>query len=325
MTISRNVLRCLPLLLCYASISGCSGPSAGESLIRSQSSAERTSQPARPAILIANSALSRDALWPLLAELAGKEAIREAVLDHAVSTELIRNGLSITEEDVEAERSRLRTRLAPDAEEETANEIMGRVLDRRGIGPARLGALLKRNAGMRRLIADEAEPSAEMLELAHRIRYGRQLETRMIVVQTSAAAQLAVTEIRNRSDELGLKLAFAEVASERSVDRSASLGGDLGPISPDDPGLPVSVRGVLAVLDPMTLSDIIALDSGFAVLLIEQEIPAQETTLEEVYDEISVEVRERQERLLMDRLADQLLREYAPSVLDASLRWSWER
>lgn len=294
-------------------------------MIRSQSSAERTSQPARPAILIANSALSRDALWPLLAELAGKEAIREAVLDHAVSTELIRNGLSITEEDVEAERSRLRTRLAPDAEEETANEIMGRVLDRRGIGPARLGALLKRNAGMRRLIADEAEPTAEMLELAHKIRYGRQLETRMIVVQTSAAAQLAVTEIRNRSDELGLKLAFAEVASERSVDRSASLGGDLGPISPDDPGLPVSVRGVLAVLDPMTLSDIIALDSGFAVLLIEQEIPAQETTLEEVYDEISVEVRERQERLLMDRLADQLLREYAPSVLDASLRWSWER
>ncbi len=325
MTISRNVLRCLPLLLCYASISGCSGPSVGESMIRSQSSAERTSQPARPAILIANSALSRDALWPLLAELAGKEAIREAVLDHAVSTELIRNGLSITEEDVEAERSRLRTRLAPDAEEETANEIMGRVLDRRGIGPARLGALLKRNAGMRRLIADEAEPTAEMLELAHKIRYGRQLETRMIVVQTSAAAQLAVTEIRNRSDELGLKLAFAEVASERSVDRSASLGGDLGPISPDDPGLPVSVRGVLAVLDPMTLSDIIALDSGFAVLLIEQEIPAQETTLEEVYDEISVEVRERQERLLMDRLADQLLREYAPSVLDASLRWSWER
>ncbi|RNC81351.1 MAG: hypothetical protein ED559_06045 [Phycisphaera sp.] len=325
MTNSRDVLRSLPLLLCYASISGCGGPSAGESMIRPQSIAERTAQPARPAILIANSALSRDALWPVLAELAGKEAIREAVLDHAVATELSRGGLSITEEDVEAERSRLRTRLAPGAEEETANEVMGRVLDRRGIGPARLGALLKRNAGMRRLIADEAEPTAEMLELAHRIRYGRQLETRMIVVQTSAAAQQAVAEIRNRSDELGLKLAFAEVASERSVDRSASLGGDLGPISPDDPGLPVSVRGVLAELDPMTPSDIIALDSGFAVLLIEREIPAQETTLEEVYDEISAEVRERQERLLMDRLAEQLLREYAPSVLDASLRWSWER
>lgn len=325
MTNSRDVLRCLPLLLCCASISGCGGPSAGESLINPQSGTERTSQPARPAILIANTALSRDALWPVLAELAGKEAIRETVLDHAVATELSRNGVSVTDEDIEAERAKLRTRLAPSADDETANEIMGRVLDRRGIGPNRLGSLLKRNAGMRKLIAADAEPTAEMLDLAHRIRYGRQMETRMIVVQNSSAAQQAIAEIRSRSDELGLKLAFAEVASERSADGSASLGGDLGAISPVDPGLPVSVRSILAELEPMTISDIIALDSGFAVLLIEREIPAQQTTLEAVYDEISAEVRERQERLLMDRLAEQLLREYQPSVLDASLRWSWER
>ncbi|GAB5495161.1 MAG: hypothetical protein Phyf2KO_02410 [Phycisphaerales bacterium] len=261
----------------------------------------------------------------MLAELAGKEAIREAVLDHAVATELSRIGLSITEDDIESERERLRTRLAPDASEESANEIMGKVLDRRGIGPTRLRAMLKRNAGMRRLISDQAEPTTEMLELAYKIRYGRQLETRMIVSPTALAAQRAIAEIRNRSDELGLKLAFAEVASEQSVDGSASLGGDLGPISPDDPGLPVSVRSVLAVLEPLTISDIIALDSGFALLLVEREIPAQETTLEEVYDDILAEVRDRQERLLMDRLAEQLLREYAPSVLDASLRWSWER
>ena len=60
-----------------------------------------------------------------------------------------------------------------------------------------------------------------MLELAHKIRYGRQLETRMIVSYRPSAwrRSLPITEIRNRSDELGLKLAFAEVASERSVDR----------------------------------------------------------------------------------------------------------
>lgn len=324
MTTPHAVLRRLSPLLCVISICGCGGPRAGDSLLQPQTTRESTRQPARPALLIANTALSRDALWPVVAEIAGKEAIREIVLDQAVATELSRTNIVITQEDVERERARLRTRLAPSVGAEEANEIMGMVLNRRGIGPARLGAMLKRNAGMRKLIANDAEPGAEMIELAHKVRYGRQLETRMIVVPTTAAAQRAISEIRTRSNDVGLKLAFAEVAAEQSMDGSANLGGDLGPLSPDDPGLPVSVRSALADLEPMELSPIVALDNGFAILLVEREIPAQSTTLEEVYDEILLEVRDRQERLLMDRLAERLLTEYAPSVLDPSLRWSWE-
>ncbi|PHQ82806.1 MAG: hypothetical protein COB69_00790 [Phycisphaera sp.] len=261
----------------------------------------------------------------MLAEIAGTEAIREAVLDHAVSAELQRAGLAITETDVDAERQRLSDRLMPGSSKEEAAELVRRVLEGRGLGPVRLGALLRRNAGMRKLIADEAVPSIELIELAHTIRFGKQLHTRMITTATPHAAQQALQDIRSRAPERGLMISFMEVASERSTDQSASLGGDLGPISPDDPGLPVVIRSTLAELEPMTISTILALDTGYAILLVEKTTPATSTTLDEVYESLEQEVRDRQERLLMDRLAQNLLREYSPSVLDASLRWSWER
>lgn len=313
------------LVLNLTSIPACSSVSEGERLLGPVEPRRASSQPARPAMIVGNETYSRNALWDVLAEIAGKEAIRETVLDHAVSRELERVGLVITEADVEIERDRLTSRLAPDADETRANEIVLRVLDGRGLGPTRLGRLLRRNAGMRKLVASEAEPSAEMIDLAHEIRYGETFDVRMIVTPTAASAQTAIGEIRRRSSERGLSLAFAEAARDHSADASASLGGDLGAISPVDPGLPVAVRQALAGLEPQTLSPIIALDNGFGVLLIEKVNPAQDVSLESVYDELQQEVRLRQERLLMNRLAERLIVEYQPSVLDGSLRWSWDR
>lgn len=315
-------------VLLGSSISGCTSPGTSNPLTTPTTADQRSrnnTTSARPALLIENSALSRDALWPVLAEIAGTEAIRETVLDHAVSTELGRAGLSITEADIEAERTKLSNRLAPESSDDEAAEIMRLVLERRGLGPTRLGALLKRNAGMRKLIADEAVPTVDMIELAYNVRFGEQHQTRMITTATPQSAQQALQEIKTRSLDTGLRIAFMQVAVERSTDQSATLGGDLGPISMDDPGLPVAIRQTLAELEPMQLSTIVALDNGYAILLVEEIIPAQLTPLDEVYDSLEQEVRDRQERLLMDRLGQNLLNEYSPSVLDASLRWSWER
>jgi parvulin-like peptidyl-prolyl isomerase len=314
--------------LLSSSISGCTGSWTQSEISQPllvEDMTETGSTSARPALLIENSALSRDALWPVLAEIAGTEAIRETVLDHAVSVELQRAGLVLTDADVEAERQRLSDRLMPNGTEEESAEIMRRVLEGRGLGPVRLGALLRRNAGMRKLIADEAVPSIDMIELAFKVRFGPQLHTRMISTATPHAAQQALQSIRSRANESGLLIAFMEIAVERSTDQSSSLGGNLGPISPDDPGLPVAIRSVLADLEPMQLSSIVALDTGYAILLVESSTPAASITLEEVFENLEQEVRDRQERLLMDRLGQSLLNDYSPSVLDASLRWSWER
>ena len=328
MTKSHAVLCLTASVLFGSSIPACSGSgtlgTGAEPLLQSNDT-RSSQQSARPALLIDNSALSRDALWPVLAEIAGKQAIREAVLDHAVSVELDRAGITLTEADIDAERQRLADRLAPESTDEQAEEIVRRVLAGRGLGPDRLGALLRRNAGMRSLIAEEAVPTVEMVELAYQVRFGEQLNTRMITVASPQSAQQVVQAIRSRSQDTGLLLAFIEAASKSSTDPSSTLGGDLGPISKDDPGLPVAIRRELSKLEPMQLSEIIAIDNGYALLLVESITPPAETTLEQVYDTLEQEVRVRQERLLMDQLGQGLLSEYAPSVLDASLRWSWER
>lgn len=279
----------------------------------------------RPALLIGGRAISRDAIWPLLAEYGGSDVIREIVLDHAVAEELDRAGMTVTEADIETERDRLMTRLAPGSGDEEAAELSRVVLESRGLGPERLRGLLTRNAGLRKLIASGAEPTPETIELAYRVRFGPKREVRLITANTANTAQNVLNEIRERAQEIGLLPAFAEIATNRSTDTTAGQGGSLGAISTEDPGLPVAIRSVLNDLKPMTLSAIVAMDTGYAVLLVERDVPAENVTLEAVYAELEADVRERQQRLQMETRARQLLDEYQPSVLDGSLRWSWDR
>ena len=311
-------------LIATLSIPGCATNGSENNLMRPDKPAN-TRTPARPALLLGTKAISRDALWPMLSEYGGAEIVREVVLDHAIAEELRKTGLSITDADVEAERTKLMTRLSPDAELEEAAEISRLVLESRGLGPERLRGLLTRNAGLRKLITENAEPSPENVELAYRVRFGPKRDARIISTASPASAQKIITDIRKRAHDIGLLAAFAEIATNQSIDSSASLGGSLGPISAEDPGLPVALRQALASAQPMTLSSIIALENSYAVLLVERDIPAENVSLDNVYDELEADVRERQERLLMETRARQLLSEYQPSVLDGSLRWSWER
>lgn len=306
------------------SIHGC-GTSGGRGTLTPVPGESREPDPARPVLLIEGRAISREAVWPLLAEYAGAEIVQEIVLDHAVARELARAGLSVTEEDIESERTRLTTRLGEGMDPEGAAELSRIVLENRGLGPERLRGLLSRNAGLRKLIGEEAEPAPETVELAHRVRYGPRKEARIIATNTMASAQSIVSAIERRADEIGLLAAFAEVATSRSTDRTAPQGGSLGAISPEDPGLPVAVRSVLRDTEIMTISPIVAMDAGFAVLLIERDVAPEDVTLESVYEELEADVRERRERLAMETRGRQLLEEYAPSVLDGSLRWSWDR
>lgn len=324
MIMSRQTLGLGAALSVLVSIPACGSQNAGHTLLQDPKPRQESTN-ARPAMLIGSRAISRDAIWSLLAEYGGADIVREIVLDHAIAEELRRAGLNITEADIERERTMLMTRLAPGIDDESAAELSRVVLESRGLGPERLRGLLTRNAGLRKLIADEAEPTPETVELAYRVRFGAKREVRIMTAGSANAAQTMVDDVRRQAQDVGLLAAFAEIATRRSTDDSAPLGGSLGAISPDDPGLPVALRRALKDLAPMTLSTVVALDSGFALLLIESDVPAESTTLDEVYQELEADVRERQQRLMMESRARQLLSEYQPSVLDGSLRWSWER
>lgn len=308
------------------SLSGCGtgeGPLLNERLAQPQT--RPAADPARPVLILGGRAIGREAVWAQLAEYGGADVVREIVLDHAVAEELARLGLGVTEADVEVELSRLASRLAPGASEDEAAEISRTVLENRGLGPERLRGLLTRNAGLRKLVADEGEATPEMVELAYRVRYGPRKEARILTVRTAREAQEASDRIRGRAAEIGMLAAFAETAVTRSTDNAAALGGSLGTISAEDPGLEVAVRSALADARAMELSPIVALDRGFALLLVEREVAAEGVTLESVYAALEQDVRERRERLMMETRARELLEAAEPSVLDGALRWSWER
>jgi parvulin-like peptidyl-prolyl isomerase len=95
------------------------------------------------------------------------------------------------------------------------------------------------------------------------------------------------------------------------------------PISTADSSYPQSIRASLAQLQPGTLSPIIALDSGYAILLLEAIIPADQPPAD-AREKARSEVTLRAQRVAMERLSRELLNASNVTAFDESLRWSWE-
>lgn len=258
----------------------------------------------------------------MLGELAGADALREVALDRELERELRSRGISLEDADIDAERERLAKTLGLG---ELGDELTRQILAARSIGPHRLGALLARNAGLRKLIEPPEPPSEEAVRVAYDVRYGLQRRVRVAVFASSREAARARTDIARAAETAGITAAFAEIAAERSTDRSAPLGGLIGEISVADPGLPAVLRRAVASQAAGALGDIVALDQGFALMLVEREIPARETPIETVESELRSEIAERATRLAMETLAEELIRRASITPLDPALRWSWDR
>lgn len=277
----------------------------------------------RPAALVDGVPVSRMELFPGLAELAGDQALREYALDRMLSERLRSRGLSVTESMIESERERLTALAGDEMGQEQA--VLGPILAERGLGPHRLGSLLERNAGLRLLIADDVTVTDEALDLAYRIRYGEKPVVRVAVFRSPNDAAGALQEIRRRAGDLGQRAAFAEVAAERSLDSSAALGGLIGEVSTLDPGLSAALRTAVRDSAVGEVGPIVALEQAFALVLVDSVTPAQNVPLSQVETALREEVRQRGERLAMDELADELVRQAGVTPIDPALQWSWRR
>ena len=91
-----------------------------------------------------------------------------------------------------------------------------------------------------------------------------------------------------------------------------------------DERYPRAIRTAVDALSPGMLSDVLALDRGFAIVLIEEKRPADAATLDAVRPDIERQLRSRQQRLAMDKLARSLMAEAQVMVTDSSLAWIWE-
>jgi hypothetical protein len=304
------------------SVPGCAGPGAWNPTEGLDESTGPAGSADRPAAIITESPVDRDELWPLLAELAGAEAVRELAIDRAVAAELLSRGLVLDEALIEAERNLLAQTLGVQADE--SEELSRLLVQQRRLGPERLGRLLRRNASLRLLVGEGGPLEPAAVRIAYQIRHGERRVVRVSAFARATDAAAAADRIRSRAPEVGLSAAFAEAAVELSQDPTSSFGGLLGEVSVLDPGLPAALRQAVERATPGELGPMVALERGFGLVLVERAVPADSVDFESVRGEIETQMRARRQRLEMEALADQLLTRAGVTVLEPSLRWSWE-
>ncbi len=277
----------------------------------------------RPPALVGNAPVTWEEMQPLLAEVAGGVVMEEIVLDRALEAELAQRGIRLGEEAVARERELLLKSVAEaaGATPDVAEAVLGEVRRARGLGDRRFAALLRRNAGLRRLVRDEVVITEEDLRTGYQVQHGPKYRARLIVTATDRAAARALARVRGGEGEAAET--FGAVAAEMSTDSSAARGGVIEPISPADPTYPVALREALRGLKVGEVSGVVALEGGFAILKLEEIIPGSGRPLGEVREEVEAELRLIRERAAMDALASRLMQSSRVIVLDRSLDWSW--
>lgn len=284
---------------------------------------------ARPLAYLRGRPIHRRDLFEPMIEAAGGEVLAELVLDRLIAERLEARGQSLDEHTIDAERRRVIEALDPDDEDE-ATRLLQELRERRGLGEHRFRAFLRRNAGLRRLVADQIEVDEEAVRQAYRVQYGERYRVRVLVVDRFNEASRLRREVVER------EASFSDLAARHSTDTSADRGGLLSPISPADASYPESIRRALPGLaerqgrqgadnPAKPVSDVIALDGQFALVQLEEKIEPESVEFADVRSRLETEVRRRLEHGHMRQLARDMLREVDVTVLDPALGRSWRQ
>lgn len=265
-----------------------------------------------------------------MAELGGALALEEAALDILVAQEAARAGVSITRDLVEAERAGLLEELGvgADSSPEQAQAAIDRVRSARGLGASRFDSLLRRTATLRALVKNMVTVTPEMVAQRLAVLRGPRVQARVIVTPTEHAASTVRAALAGEADVRARRMLFADEAFRVSTDESSTRGGLLSPISLAEPAYEAAVLAALRALvdlDPGSLTPVIGVERGFAVFMLEESIPADQTEVTQAARAaVEAQLRTRRERLAMDELARRLIADARISVNDPSLKWSWE-
>ncbi len=305
-----HTLAALPLLLLTACSSG---PPVPRPTDPGTLATRRAPEDPRYPLIINGTPVRWAELQPVLAELAGDQAVQEIVLNRVLDREARERGLDITNADLAAERARL----ADIAQSEGVGGLDA-FLRARGLGPARLESLLRRNAVLRKLV-DAPEPTPAQIEQDLAIRFGGSVRARLIITTTERDA----AEARQRvlASPAGPAAGMAEAATEWSIDPSAALGGLIPDARPADPRWAESIAEQLRTLPPGEIGPVVAFPGGFAVTLVESRTGARTPTAAE--RTAAATARAQQLELdAMRALAQRLARRADLAVLDEHLSFS---
>ncbi len=289
-------------------------------------------EPGRAVAMADGQAIGLTELAGGLLEVVGAEILREQLLDGLIDRACREAGLSISASQIQGEEAELQRTLAEEAgvTEADGERLLIAVRRNRGLGPERYQRLLERTAKLRALVAaDVAPPTEDELRRAYAWRYGPRRAIRAFV-HPSAAEAAAVREALLSLPVQDRRTFLAEAAFDRSTDSSAVRGGLLAPVNSQDPDYPAALRAEADRLQVGDVSAMIAVESGFCVLMLEPAADRQESTWTPEYEAVRPTLERawirRTQSLAMEswqrRALESLEARGGLVVIDPRLRWS---
>ncbi|WP_432800299.1 peptidylprolyl isomerase [Poriferisphaera sp. WC338] len=251
-----------------------------------------------------------------LYETAGGESLSDLILDRMLADESKTYDLVLTQDMIKRERDLILNSL--DADPDQAQRLLNKLRRERGLGETRFPAMLERNAMLRQLIQPEVNLTNYLMRQQFDLIYGPKFQPRLIIVPELIQAN----ELRKRA------LAgesFSDLAALNSTDISARQGGLLAPISLADTNYPQNIREAIAKLEDGSISDLIAMDNGYAFIQLYRTIEAQPVQYAEVESEVARILRNKLEATLMRQKAAELVRKANVTILEPLLLGSWKQ
>lgn len=250
-------------------------------------------------------------LRPALIELAGATVLRDALLDRRIVRTLADRGIVLAPTARRDEEAILLASLDPDPN--TARRLLDDIRARQGLGPVRYEALLVRNAGLRALVQSDVRVTEDALARQHEAMFGERRVCRVV-------AHPSLSELESIRAAVAGGASFAQLAAERSTDRSAERGGLLAPIARTDPSWPETFREALFRLGPNEMSPPISVDAQYLLVQLVEIRPGDGSALAARRDEVERSLRRAQERVLMEELARGMLAEIRPTFYDSAFQ-----
>jgi parvulin-like peptidyl-prolyl isomerase len=214
-------------------------------------------------------------------------------------------GVTVSEEDVAAERDLTLAQMVPDAAKEDYDQLLEQFLTQERISRPEFDLVLRTNAHLRKVARTKlkGEITDEQLHEAFGVLYGEKVQVRHI-----QASNLQEVQEARRRVEAGEP--FEKVARELSRnERTKALGGELPAFSQATVGYPQAFKDAAFALKPGELSDAVQAEGAYHLLKLEQRIPPKAVKFEDVKEIIRTKLEDNAVQATMKALRQQLGRQ----------------
>jgi foldase protein PrsA len=233
----------------------------------------------------------------------GYPLAQQMVADELVAQEAKEAGVSVTADDIQAERDLQLAKMVPQISDPAQRRQMeDQLLQRLGVDEAVWEMVLRRNALLGKIAAQRLEITDEMIRREFGRQYQRKVVVRHMQLPSLPAAQKMLQRLEQGED-------FAVLARQNSMGPTAAQGGKLEPFGAKDETVHPQLRkSAMNLSTPGQVSEVIIIGKSFHLLQLVEFIEPEDVKFEDVRDEVAASLRRRLVDLQKQAILDQLFR-----------------